>query len=138
MPPKPTDFELEILQEIWANGPLAVRDVHTALSKRRQLVYTSVLKAMQLMHEKGLLARDESQRSHIYHALVKEQEIKSGIVGSIADQVFGGSAAELAMHALSSRPASSEEIRKIQHLLEELDQRLTEESKPTKPGKKKG
>jgi predicted transcriptional regulator len=134
--PQPTDFELEILQELWARGPLTVRHVHDVLSARRQLVYTSVLKAMQLMHEKGLLLRDDSQRSHVYHAAVEEHAIKKGIVGNLVDQVFGGSAAGLAMHALSTRPASSEEIRKIQDLLVELEAQHQEAS-PKRPEKGK-
>lgn len=138
--PPPTDFELEILQELWARGPLTVREVHDTLSKRRQLVYTSVLKAMQLMFEKGLATRDEAQRSHVYAPAVKEHEVKSRIVGNLADQVFGGSAAGLAMHALSTRPASSEEIRMIQDLLENLEaqQAPAPEKTKTRSDKKKG
>lgn len=136
---QPTDFELEILQELWARGPLTVREVHDVLTKRRQLVYTSVLKAMQLMHEKGIAHRDDSQRSHIYSAAVEEGAIKQGIVNSLVDQVFGGSAAGLAMHALSTRPASAEEIRKLQDLLEDMEASNNAPTGKSKPaGKKKG
>lgn len=124
--PQPTDFELEILQELWARGPLTVRDVHDVLSKRRQLVYTSVLKAMQVMHEKGLAKRDDSQRSHVYSAGVREDEVKSDIVENLVDQVFGGSAAGLAIHALVARTPSSEEIHKLQDLLVEMEARQVE------------
>lgn len=120
-PPQPTDFELEILQELWAKGPQTVRQVHETLSKRRQLVYTSVLKAMQVMHEKGLLRRDDSNRAHVYGAAVEELKVKRNIVMGVINQVFGGSAATLAMHALSAKPASSDELAKIQDLLGELE-----------------
>lgn len=133
--PVPTDFELEILQELWARGPQTVRQVHESLIQRRAMVYTSVLKAMQLMHEKGLVRRDDSQRAHIYEAAVAEEATKNGIVGNLMDQVFGGSAAELAMHALASRPASSEEIRMIQDLLEELESR--QQDHPADPRKQR-
>lgn len=133
--PQPTDFELEILQELWARGPLTVRQLHDTLSTRRKMVYTSVLKAMQLMHEKGLLHRDDSQRSHVYAAAVGESATKSTIVEGLVDRVFGGSGAGLAMHALSTRPASSEELRKIQDLLSELE---TKQSEAPKAGRKRG
>lgn len=135
--PQPTDFELEILQELWARGPLTVREVHDTLSKRRQLVYTSVLKALQLMFEKKLVLRDESQRSHVYEAAVEEDSVKSSIVGDLMDQVFGGSAAGLAMHALSTRPASSEDIKKIQVLLETLESQQDAEKKSARGRKAK-
>ena len=120
-PPQPTDFELEILQELWAKGPLTVRVVHDTLSKRRQLVYTTVLKAMQVMHEKGLLKRDDSARAHVYVAAVEELKVKRNIVMNVIDQVFRGSAAGLAMHALNARPTSSDELAQIQSLLGELE-----------------
>lgn len=120
-PPKPTDFELEILQEIWRNGPSTVRTVHEVLSKRRSLVYTTVLKAMQVMHEKGILNRDDSSRSHIYSSAIEEEATKSRLLDSVVNQVFGGSAAEMAMHALSKGRTSSEELKKLQELLDTIE-----------------
>lgn len=132
--PQPTDFELEILQELWAKGPQTVRQVHDVLSKRRQLVYTTVLKAMQVMHEKGLLKRDDSERAHVYVPAVDEQKVKRSIVMGVIDQVFGGSAAGLAMHALNARPTSSDELAQIQSLLGELEdgQKTAAKEKPRK------
>jgi len=120
-PPKPTDFELEILQELWRNGPSTVRTVHEVLSKRRSLVYTTVLKAMQVMHEKGILNRDDSSRSHIYSPAIEEEATKSRLLDSVVNQVFGGSAAEMAMHALSKGRTSSEELKKLQELLDTIE-----------------
>jgi BlaI family penicillinase repressor len=120
-PPKPTDFELEILQELWRNGPSTVRTVHEVLSKRRSLVYTTVLKAMQVMHEKGILNRDDSSRSHIYSPAIEEDATKSRLLDSVVNQVFGGSAAEMAMHALSKGRTSSEELKKLQELLDTIE-----------------
>lgn len=134
---QPTDFEIEILQELWGKGPQTVRQVYETLSARRSLVYTSVLKAMQLMHEKGLVRRDESERSHVYEAAVDEQETKLGIVSNIIEQVFGGSAAGLAMHALNAKPSSSDDIQKIQEMLDSLEA-VDEQPAPQKKKPKGG
>lgn len=135
-PPQPTDFELEILQELWAKGPQTVRQVHETLSKRRQLVYTTVLKAMQVMHEKGILKRDDSARAHVYVPAVEEMKVKRNIVMGVINQVFGGSAAGLAMHALNAKPASSDELANIQNLLGELEdaQKAASKEKSRKGG----
>jgi len=119
--PKPTEFELEILQELWREDERTVRQVWETIAVRRPMVYTSVLKAMQVMHEKGLVRRDESQRSHLYSAAVREQDVKKNLVGNVVDQVFGGSAADLAMHALTNRPVSDDELRKISDLLDTME-----------------
>ena len=118
---RPTEFELEILQELWRKGPLTVRQVYDVLNAQRSMVYTTVLKAMQVMFEKGIVTRDDSQRSHIYASNIAEEDVKSRVVKKIVDQVFNGSAADLAMHALETRSASQDEIRKIKVLLEELE-----------------
>jgi predicted transcriptional regulator len=135
-PQQPTDFELEILQELWSRGPLTVRDVHSTLNARRKMVYTTVLKAMQVMNDKGLVTRDDSARSHVYAAAIDEQSTKLGIVTGIIDQVFGGSAAGLAMHALAARPASSDELRKVQDLLDQLEGEQHDSAPPAKPSAK--
>lgn len=125
---RPTSFEFEILQELWDRGPLTVREVYETLNSRRSLVYTTVLKALQVMHEKGYVTRDDSQRSHVFVAAIGETEAKRNSVQALADTVFGGSAAELAMHALSSKPASSDEIAKIEQLLDTLKRESREGS----------
>ena len=113
----PTNSELEILNVLWKRGPLTVRDVHEALEKR-DVGYTTTLKLMQLMAEKGLVTRDESARSHIYAAAVQEKKIKKHIVSEMMERVFDGSAASLVMQALSSHKASKEEIEQIRELLD--------------------
>lgn len=119
--PRPTDFEFEILQELWHSGPLTVRQVHDKLNARRPLVYTTVLKAMQIMNEKGLVTRDDSERAHLYRAAVEEAAVKNRMLEKMIDTAFAGSAVELAMRALSVRRASDDEIRKIKELLGQLD-----------------
>ncbi len=119
--PRPTDFEFEILQELWNSGPLTVRQVHDRLNARRPLVYTTVLKAMQIMHEKRLVSRDDSERAHLYRAAVEEAAVKNRMLEKMIDTAFAGSAVELAMRALSVRRASDDEIRRIKELLGRLD-----------------
>lgn len=125
MPPEsplPTDFELEILQELWRLGEAAtVRQVHESLNARRPLVYTTVLKAMQVMHEKGILKRDESERAHRYLPSEPEKAVKDRLVSRFMDNAFAGSAAELAMRALSVKRASGDELKRLQDLLDEMD-----------------
>ncbi|MDX2176025.1 MAG: BlaI/MecI/CopY family transcriptional regulator [Candidatus Sumerlaeia bacterium] len=125
MPPEsplPTDFELEILQELWrVGGPATVRQVHEALSANRPMVYTTVLKAMQVMHEKGIVRRDESERAHRYLPSESEQSVKDRLVSRFMKNTFADSAAELAMRALSVKPASSDELRRLHELLDEMD-----------------
>ena len=124
-PPKsqPTNAELEILRVLWRRGPLTVRDVHEALSKERAVGYTTVLKLLQIMAEKGLVTRDESARSHVYAAAVSEETTQRRLVSDLLDRAFEGSAMGLVMQALAARPASPEELRKIRALIDELNQR---------------
>ncbi len=121
IPPRPTDFEFEILQELWSAGPLTVRQVHDKLNSRRPLVYTTVLKAMQIMNEKGLVTRDDSERAHLYRAAAEEGAVKNRMLERMIDTAFAGSAVELAMRALSVRRASDDEIRRIKELLGQMD-----------------
>lgn len=119
--PKPTEFEFEILQELWKKGPQTVRQVHESMNQRRPMVYTTVLKAMQVMHEKGLVRRDDSERAHVYEPAVEEKAVTDSMLEKILDSAFDGSAAQLAMRALSMRRASEDEIKRIQELLDSMD-----------------
>jgi BlaI family penicillinase repressor len=118
--PEPTAAELEILQLLWESGPATVRDVHDQLSRRRPVVYTTVLKLMQIMAEKGLVARDESERAHVYRARLSQEEARRRLVGDLLDRLFQGSAKQLVMQALSSRKASRADLAEIRRLLDDL------------------
>jgi BlaI family penicillinase repressor len=119
--PRPTDAELSILQVLWEIGPATVRQVHDALSQQRDLGYTTVLKIMQIMAEKGLVTRDQSQRSHVYRANKPREQTQAQLVGDLLDKAFGGSAARLVMSALAHKPASREELKQIQRMLDEIE-----------------
>lgn len=118
--PRPTDAELAILRVLWQRGPATVRHIHEELSRSRETGYTTVLKFLQIMTEKGLVNRDERQRTHVYTAACSEDETQRQLVGDMLDRVFGGSARKLVMHALSAKAASPEEIAEIRKLLEGL------------------
>ena len=116
--PKPTEFELELLRCLWARGSATVRDLHEAVSERRPLGYTSVLKTLQIMTEKGLVNRSEVGKAHIYHASASQEETQRQFLRDLSERLFSGSAAQLAMHALSMDRASSEELQQIRKLIE--------------------
>ena len=116
-PPRPTDAELAILRVLWQLGAATVRQVHQALAGERETGYTTTLKLMQIMTDKGLVSRDESARTHVYVAKLSESETQRQLVSDLVDRAFGGSAAALVMHALSEHPASPEELRRIQKLI---------------------
>lgn len=118
-PPRPTDAELAILQVLWQHGPSTVRQVHERLSGTRETGYTTTLKLMQIMAEKGLVTRDESARTHVYRARRSRDETQRQLVRDLLDRAFGGSAAALVMQALSAQPASAEELREIRRLLDD-------------------
>ena len=118
---RPTDGELAVLRVLWDRGPSTVRDVHKALGRTRAAGYTSVLKVMQIMHEKGLVARDEAKRSHVYRAAVPREHTQRQIVGDLLERVFGGSARALVLQALSARRAGKEELAEIRKLLDEFE-----------------
>jgi predicted transcriptional regulator len=115
---RPTDAELAILQVLWDRGPATVRQVFEALGAR-ETGYTTTLKLMQIMAEKGLVTRDESARTHIYTAQAPREETQRRLVTDLLDRAFGGSAAALVMQALSSHPTSPEELREIEQLIAE-------------------
>ena len=117
---RPTAAELEILRALWRLGRSTVRDVHEALRERR-VGYTTVLKLLQIMTEKGLVKRDESQRAHVYEARVPQEQTETQLVRDLVDRAFGGSPGRLVMQALSSRKATPEERDRIRQLLDELE-----------------
>jgi predicted transcriptional regulator len=117
--PRPTDTELAILRVLWDRGPATVRQVHDALSGARDTGYTTTLKLMQIMAEKGLVTRDDSARTHVYTARLTQDQTQRQLVTDLLDRAFGGSAAALVMQALSSHPASPEELAEIQRLIDE-------------------
>lgn len=118
---KPTDAELSILHVLWQQGPCTVRDVFEELSRERPMVYTTVLKLMQIMTEKGLVRREEHGRAHIYHAAQSEENAQRRLVNDLLDRAFGGSAQRLILQALTDRKASKEELAEIRRLLDELE-----------------
>ena len=113
---RPTDAEVAILRVLWARGPSTVREVAAAMG--RENAYTTVLKLLQIMTDKGLVRRDESERTHVYKATASEDRTKRQLVAELVDKVFGGSAAKLVMQALSAGKASPEEIAEIRKLLD--------------------
>ena len=118
--PVPTNAELEILQELWRDGPQTVRDVYDAVRQGRDIGYTTVLKTLQVMTEKGLVTRDETERSHVYRAAVPESAVKRRLVSDLLDRAFDGSAAGLVMQALSAKRATPEEIGLIREMLDSM------------------
>ena len=125
MKPKPTASELEILQILWKNTQCTVREVNEELTQSRdsEVGYTTTLKIMQIMHEKGLEERDVSNRTHRYKASISHKNISQGILETLIDTVFNGSAAQLVMQALSDKKSSKEEIRKIKEYLDQLEKK---------------
>lgn len=119
--PQPTDAELEILQTLWSHGPCTVREVHEALRVSKSVGYTTVLKLLQIMLEKGLVRRDESRRAHVYRASVEKLDTQKRLVGDLLDRAFAGSSAALVLRALAERPASADEVRKIRALLDDSE-----------------
>ncbi|MBL9129785.1 MAG: BlaI/MecI/CopY family transcriptional regulator [Verrucomicrobiaceae bacterium] len=118
-PPRPSDSELAILQVLWEHGPCTVRQVHEVLE--RDTGYTTVMKLMQIMAEKGLVERDEENRAHLYHAAVKQETVEKGLVRRMLDNAFSGSAARLAMRALSTKKPSAEELAELRELIDSLE-----------------
>jgi len=123
-PPRPTDAELEILTVLWSRGPATVRDVHETIASRRPTQYTTVLKQMQEMAEKGLVLRNEDQRAHIYEAARPREWTQRQLAGDMLQRAFNGSAKSLMIGALSSRKASKQELAELRGLLDEYERRL--------------
>jgi BlaI family transcriptional regulator, penicillinase repressor len=117
---KPTESELEILQVLWTKGLATVREVHEEMAKVKDVGYTTTLKLMQIMHEKGLVKRDDSMRTHVYQAAVNKERTQKHLLGKMIDSLFGGSPTQLVIQALGEHKASAEELEKIQSLLNDL------------------
>lgn len=120
---KPTESELEILQILWEDGPSTVRHVHERLAASKDAGYTTTLKLMQIMHDKGLVKRDTKSRSHVYEALVSQEKTRKMMVDRMIKTLFKGSSSSLVMQALGHHKATAEEIRNIKQYLNELENR---------------
>ena len=115
--PKPTESELELLGILWERGPLTVRELFEAVNEGRPVVYTGVLKLLQIMTEKGLVERDERERAHVYRAAVSQADTEHRFLRELSDRFFAGSAAQLALRALEMESASEEELAAIRNLI---------------------
>ncbi|HUF16785.1 MAG TPA: BlaI/MecI/CopY family transcriptional regulator [Thermoanaerobaculia bacterium] len=118
---RPTDSELAILNVLWKRGSSTVREVHQDLRPVSPIGYTTVLKLMQIMTEKGLVVRDESERAHVYTARLTEQKTQRQLVNDLLDRAFGGSATRLVMQALAGKRASASDLAEIRQLLDEME-----------------
>jgi BlaI family penicillinase repressor len=116
--PKPTESELELLGILWERGPVTVRELFEAVNVRRSVVYTGVLKLLQIMAEKGLVERDERERAHLYRAAVSQADTEQRLLRELSERFFAGSAAQLALRALQIEKASDEELEAIRQLIE--------------------
>jgi predicted transcriptional regulator len=119
--PRPTDAELAILRVLWERGPSTVREVHDDLSATHDTGYTTVLKLLQIMTDKGLVVRDESQRAHVYATRESEQRTQRQLLSDLMDRAFGGSPAKLVMQALSGTQATAEELDAVRRMLDRLE-----------------
>lgn len=119
--PRPTDAELAILRVLWTRGASTVRQVHDSLVRERPTAYTTALKMLQIMTEKGLVRRDERERTHVYHARLTEDQTQRQLVRDLLDRAFGGSAAKMVMQALSAKRASAEEMTEIRKMINQRE-----------------
>ena len=117
---KPTEAELEILQILWSEGPSSVRSVHELLSQKKEVFYTTTLKIMQVMHDKGLLKRDTSQRAHIYTPSIDRDSIEKTMLDKIVDTVFKGSTSKMIISAIGNQAPTKEELREIREMIDQL------------------
>jgi BlaI family transcriptional regulator, penicillinase repressor len=117
-PPRPTDAELAILRILWERGASTVRQVHEALTRERPAAYTTALKMLQIMTEKGLVRRDDRDRTHIYQPRLTEEQTQRQLVRDLVDRAFGGSSSRLVLQALATKRATPEELIEIRKLIE--------------------
>ena len=117
--PRPTDAELAILRVLWGRGPSTVRQVHDVLAETRETGYTTTLKLMQIMADKGLVKRNETARTHVYSAIAGEAQTQQQLVQDLVDRAFGGSAAQLVLRALNAEGTSDDELRQIRKLIDD-------------------
>ncbi|MEM1358979.1 MAG: BlaI/MecI/CopY family transcriptional regulator [Bacteroidota bacterium] len=118
---QPTASELDVLQLLWERGPLPVKEVHQALSQERDIVYTTVLKTMQVMMERGFLTRESQGRKHIYAASIAQEDTQNSLLDTFMNRTFGGSAKALAMRALGNYKTSKEDIDELKALINKLE-----------------
>lgn len=118
---RPTDQELQILKVLWEHGPSSVRDVWKVLAENRNIGYTSVLKIMQIMLDKGLVVRDARQRPQVYRTKQTQHATLKRLAADLVERAFGGSARMLLLHVLSDKPCSQEELEEIRNLLDEIE-----------------
>lgn len=131
-PALPTDAELEILRVLWEHEPCAVRDVHEAFGKiGRSVAYTTVLKLLQIMTEKGLVDRDVSGRAHLYRSAIPRPHTQKQLVDDLVERAFGGDAAQLVLHALAGGKSSPEELAEIRGLLEKMERDAAAKARKT-------
>lgn len=120
-PPAPTPSELRILKCLWANGPSTVREVHEHIAADTAVSYTTTLKQMQIMHSKGLLERDDSQRAHVFSAVPEQEQTQRAMLSDFVERVYEGSASQMVLQALGmSEPASADELAEMDHLIRRL------------------
>ncbi|HMH13013.1 MAG TPA: BlaI/MecI/CopY family transcriptional regulator [Edaphobacter sp.] len=117
--PKPTEVELELLRALWNKDSATVRELYEVVSQQRALGYTSVLKTLQIMTEKGLVERTETAKAHVYRAAASQEETQNQLLRDLSQRLFSGSAAQLAMHALSMQPASEKELQEIRRIIKQ-------------------
>ena len=120
-PPKPTEAELAILRVLWRRGPSTVREVWDEMQSAQRAGYTTILKLLQIMFQKGLVKRDATARSHVFAATLTEEQTQQQVVGHMLDRIFSGSARKLVMQALSVRKASAADVAEIRKLLDEME-----------------
>ena len=125
--PRPTDAELGVLRVLWEIGPATVRQVHRTMNEKRETGYTTVLKMLQIMHEKGLVERDESERPQIYRPRLSRERTQRQLIRDLIERAFGGSAKQLVLQALATRRATKKELADVERLLDDM-------SRSRKPG----
>jgi len=133
MIPQPTNGELQILRAMWKLGPCTVREINDLLSKKREIGYTTTLKLMQIMHEKGQLSRTKSGKTHIYTALITEKDTQKHLVDKLKDSLFQGSALKLVMQALGDKKTSADELQQIRDYLDEIYDEKSDETQNDSP-----
>lgn len=120
---KPTTAELEILDVIWERGQATVREVHEILSARKPMAYTTVLKLLQIMDNKGLVERDKNAKAHVYRAKQEQEQTQKNLVSDLLEKAFRGSALKLVQHVLETKPTSAEELKEIRKLISEAEKK---------------
>jgi BlaI family penicillinase repressor len=122
-PPRPTQAELEILRALWLRGPSSVREIQQTISESRLMGYTTVLKLLQIMARKGLVARDERERTHVYRAALAQEQTQRQLVTDLLERAFDGSASQLILQALAAKRASPDEMEEIRRMLDKAQRR---------------